>query len=138
MNSEPISGAAAAAAILPAIRGATASAATDPSPAASSATAPQTAPATPSANLDAQVRQAAEESNKKLSQANIALQFQVDLTPTGAVRSVKLLDSADHSVVMQFPSEQMLAVRDSIDQMLQSSEKGGVGALAGALFSKTA
>jgi hypothetical protein len=71
-----------------------------------------------------------------LRAANVALEFQVDLTPTGSVRSFKLLDASER-VVMQFPTEQMLAVRDNIDQMIQSSEKG-TGASAGALFSKTA
>lgn len=85
---------------------------------------------------DAAVRRAVADSNEKLKLANIDLRFQFNLDRHGGVRSVQLLDSATQQVVIQYPSETMLAVRDQIDQMIMQNEKGSLN--AGRLFSMLA
>lgn len=96
---------------------------------------PSTAPSF--AELADQVRKAVEESNRKLQAANVNLSFQFDVNADGELRSVKLMDSVKNQVVMQFPSEEMLAVREHVDEMIAANEKTGSGA-TGVLFSKIA
>jgi uncharacterized FlaG/YvyC family protein len=84
-----------------------------------------------------QVRKAVEESNRKLQAANVSLSFQFEVNAAGELRSVKLMDSVKNQVVMQFPSEEMLAVRANVDQMIAANEKTGSG-ITGVLFSKIA
>lgn len=104
---------------------------------AASASAP--APASPaSAPAEPEVRRAVLDANAKLSAAKVALEFSVDLDESGSVRSIRLMDAAANQVVMQFPSEQMLAVRDNIDSMIAAQGKEGIAALPGALFSQSA
>jgi uncharacterized FlaG/YvyC family protein len=84
-----------------------------------------------------QVRKAVEESNRKLQAANVSLSFQFEVNAAGELRSVKLMDSVKNQVVMQFPSEEMLAVRANVDQMIAANEKTGSG-ITGVFFSKIA
>lgn len=100
---------------------------------------PTSSPASPSISSPQQaddVQRAAQDANQKLRTANIDLQFQVDLEPTGAVRSVKLLDPSTNKVVFQFPSEDMLAIRDRVDAFIAANQTS-TELPPGLLFSKT-
>ena len=108
-----------------------------PTPAPTAPTAPTAADAPSVAELADQVRKAVEESNRKLQAANVSLSFQFEVNAAGELRSVKLMDSVKNQVVMQFPSEEMLAVRANVDQMIAANEKTGSG-ITGVLFSKIA
>jgi uncharacterized FlaG/YvyC family protein len=103
-----------------------------------SASAPPAAASSPPAPAEADVRRAVVDANAKLSAAKVALEFSVDLDESGSVRSIRLMDAAANQVVMQFPSEQMLAVRDNIDSMIAAQGKEGIGSLPGAIFSQSA
>jgi uncharacterized FlaG/YvyC family protein len=83
---------------------------------------------------EADVRRAVAESNAKLTLANINLQFRFNLETNGSLRSVQLLDSSTQQVVIQYPSETMLAIRDQIDLMIEQNQKPHLD--AGSLFSR--
>lgn len=139
MSPDPIPNNAAPAATVPLVFAKGASTQAPKAPvSAPSAPPPNPTPTVPSgAELADQVRKAVEESNRKLQAANVNLSFQFDVNAGGELRSVKLMDSVKNQVVMQFPSEEMLAVREHVDQMIAANEKTGSG-MTGVLFSKIA
>lgn len=58
--------------------------------------------------------------NSKIQSANKDLSLQFDLDDSGNFRSFKLVNQTTQEVIVQIPSEQMLAIRDQIDNLLQS------------------
>ena len=79
-------------------------------------------------------QQALQDSNDKLKTAKIDLQFRFNVDH--GVRSVQLLDPSTHQVIMQYPSEAIIAIGEDIDKMIQKDQKGS--AVAGVFFSKSA
>lgn len=115
----------------------------DSSAPAPSPVAPQKAPE-PSPE---QTKTLVAELNAKLKTQAPNLSFQFDVEPNGSLRSIKLVDDSNKLVVLQIPSEEMLAIRDRIDQMIQENEARreagkshsmSSSALVGALFSRKA
>jgi len=88
---------------------------------------PSTAPELPQAAAKSatgqfsaeQLKNVVDNINKTLSQANRNLEFSVDESTKRQV--VKLVDKETGDVVRQFPSEEMLAISRSIDEMQQGS-----------------
>lgn len=65
----------------------------------------------------AQLRNAVDNINKALKQANRNLEFSVDESTNKQV--VKLVDTETGDLVRQFPSEELLAISRAIDQIQQ-------------------
>lgn len=106
-----------------------------PAPRASSGTAPPPTQAA-LADQDAAVRRAVAESNAKLESSSLGLRFHFNLDAKGSLRDVQLLDSATGQLVMQYPSEAMLAIRDQLDRTITQIHNGAPA--SGILFSRRA
>ncbi len=80
---------------------------------------PQTAvkPAAEQKPSAEQLKSSVDSINKMLKQSNRNLEFSVDETTSRQI--VKLVDTETGTVVRQFPSEEMLAISRSIDQIQQ-------------------
>jgi flagellar protein FlaG len=86
-------------------------------------TAPQTVPQPspqPSSPSPEQVKKAVESINKALQSSNQGLEFSVD--PNTKTPVVKVTDKETGKVISQYPSEQVLAIAQSIDQYLSSHQ----------------
>ena len=83
------------------------------------------------------LKEALGDMNERMKASNINLEFQFE--KTGAVKSVKLIDTNTQQTILQFPSEQVLAIREQIDQWMSKNQpdSGYQGPLPGTLFSKT-
>lgn len=68
----------------------------------------------------AQLKSAVESINRALQQSNQSLEFSVD--PTTKTPVVKMLDKETGQVISQYPSEQVLAIAQSIDQFLSTHQ----------------
>jgi flagellar protein FlaG len=68
----------------------------------------------------AQVKSAVESINRALQQSNQSLEFSVD--PNTKTPVVKMVDKATGEVISQYPSEQVLAIAQSIDQFLNEHQ----------------
>lgn len=103
---------------LPAVNGGPAIAApvTFPPVAVANPPAPSSAqPASP-----AQLQSAVNKINKALQQSNQSLEFSVDATTKTPV--VKMVDTQTGKVIQQYPSQQTLAIAESIDQYLSEHQ----------------
>ena len=84
-----------------------------PAPAAS-------APADTSTNVATQppspqqLKAAVENVNKALQQSNLSLEFSVD--PSTKTPVIKMMDSQSGKVIRQYPSEEVIAIAQSIDE----------------------
>lgn len=77
----------------------------------------QTAAQPPTA---AQLKSAVDSINRALQQSNQSLEFSVD--PTTKTPVVKMTDKETGKVISQYPSEQVLAIAQSIDQFLSEHQ----------------
>lgn len=75
-----------------------------------------------------QIKTAVDNINKAMQQSNQSLEFSVDSTTHTPV--IKMMDTETGKVIRQFPSEQVLAIAQSIDQYLSEHQ------LQGGLFLK--
>ena len=64
-----------------------------------------------------QLKNAVDNINRSLQQSNISIQFSIDTDTQKTV--VKLIDSGNGEVIRQYPSEDMLAISKSIENMQQ-------------------
>jgi flagellar protein FlaG len=64
----------------------------------------------------AQLKSAVDSINRALQQSNQSLEFSVD--PTTKTSIVKMMDKETGKVISQYPSEQVLAIAQSIDDFL--------------------
>ena len=79
-----------------------------------------TAQAAVQAPSAAQLKTAVENINRAIQQSNQSLEFSVD--PTTKTPVVKLLDRETGKVISQYPSEQVLAIAQSIDEFLSTHQ----------------
>jgi flagellar protein FlaG len=79
--------------------------------------------ATPQRPSAEQLKTAVDNINKAMQQSNQSLEFSVDSTTHTPV--IKMMDTETGKVIRQFPSEQVLAIAQSIDQYL-SEHQGGL------------
>jgi len=79
---------------------------------------PAQAPAQPP--TAAQLKTAVDSINRALQQSNQSLEFSVD--PSTKTPVVKMVDKETGKVVSQYPSEQVLAIAQSIDQFLNEHQ----------------
>jgi flagellar protein FlaG len=89
-----------------------------PAQAAPAQTTPAQAPVQPP--TAAQLKTAVESINRALQQANQSLEFSVD--PTTKTPVVKMMDKETGKVISQYPSEQVLAIAQSIDEFLSAHQ----------------
>jgi flagellar protein FlaG len=89
-------------------------------PAEAAAQAPVPAQAAVQPPTSAQLKEAVENINRALQQSNKSLEFSVD--PTTKTPVVKVLDKETGKVISQYPSEQVLAIAESIDEFLSSHQ----------------
>jgi flagellar protein FlaG len=68
----------------------------------------------------AQLHSAVDSINRALQQSNQSLEFSVD--PTTKTPVVKMIDKETGNVISQYPSEQVLAIAQSIDQFLNDHQ----------------
>jgi flagellar protein FlaG len=68
----------------------------------------------------AQLKSAVDSINRALQQSNQSLEFSVD--PTTKTPVVKMTDKETGKVISQYPSEQVLAIAQSIDQFLSEHQ----------------
>jgi flagellar protein FlaG len=80
--------------------------------------APAQTPAQPP--TAAQLKTAVDSINRALQQSNQSLEFSVD--PTTKTPVVKMMDKETGKVISQYPSEQVLAIAQSIDQFLSAHQ----------------
>lgn len=73
------------------------------------------APGATSAQLNAAVDQA----NKSMQSIDSTVQFEVD--PDTNVMVIRIVDSSDHQVIRQVPTEEMLRIAKSLEQQLQGA-----------------
>lgn len=81
---------------------------------------PVAAQATAQPPTAAQLKSAVDSINRALQQSNKSLEFSVD--PTTKTPVVKMLDKETGQVISQYPSEQVLAIAQSIDQFLSEHQ----------------
>jgi len=67
-----------------------------------------------------QLKSAVDSINRALQQSNQGLEFSVD--PTTKTPVVKMVDKETGKVISQYPSEQVLAIAQSIDQFLSTHQ----------------
>jgi len=78
------------------------------------------APATPQPPTADQLKRAVESINKAMVQSNQSLEFSVD--PNTKTPVVKVTDTETGRVISQYPSEQVLAIAQSIDEYLSQHQ----------------
>lgn len=66
-------------------------------------------------NAESQVEHATEVANRFMDSLSLNLQFSVDKEVNKVV--VKVVDTATHEVIRQFPSEEMLAISKALDKL---------------------
>jgi len=87
------------------------------------ATAPQpAAPAHVTATPE-QLKNAVDNINKAMQQSNQSLQFSVDSATKTPI--IKMMDTETGRVIRQYPSEEVLAIAQSIDQYLNEHQLQG-------------
>jgi flagellar protein FlaG len=91
-------------------------------PAVAVASPPAQATEKPTAQppTSAQLKSAVDSINRALQQSNQSLEFSVD--PTTKTPVVKMMDKETGKVISQYPSEQVLAIAQSIDQFLSEHQ----------------
>jgi flagellar protein FlaG len=67
-----------------------------------------------------QLKAAVENVNKALQQSNLNLEFSVD--PNTKTPVVKMMDSQSGKVIRQYPSEEVIAIAQSIDEYLSQHQ----------------
>lgn len=88
-----------------------------PAPAVVANTQTKSTPQLPSPE---QLKNAVESLNKAMQQSNLSLEFSVD--PNTKTPVVKMMDSESGKVIRQYPSEEVLAIAQSIDQYLSEHQ----------------
>jgi flagellar protein FlaG len=68
----------------------------------------------------AQLKSAVDSINRALQQSNQSLEFSVD--PSTKTTVVKMMDKETGKVISQYPSEQVLAIAQSIDEFLSAHQ----------------
>lgn len=68
----------------------------------------------------AQLKTAVDSINRALQQSNQSLEFSID--PSTKTPVVKMLDKETGKVISQYPSEQVLAIAQSIDEFLSAHQ----------------
>lgn len=91
-------------------------------PAIGAGNQPANTPVPPSSQppSPAQLQSAVNKINKALQQSNQSLEFSVDATTKTPV--VKMIDTQTGKVIQQYPSQQTLAIAESIDQYLSQHQ----------------
>jgi flagellar protein FlaG len=84
------------------------------------APAQATAQATVQPPTAAQLKSAVDSINRAMQQSNQSLEFSVD--PTTKTPVVKMTDKETGKVISQYPSEQVLAIAQSIDEFLSAHQ----------------
>ena len=84
------------------------------------ATEKTTAQATAQPPTAAQLKSAVDSINRALQQSNQSLEFSVD--PSTKTPVVKMVDKETGKVISQYPSAQVLAIAQSIDQFLNEHQ----------------
>lgn len=77
-------------------------------------------PATAQPPTAEQVKRAVESINKAMVQSNQSLEFSVD--PNTKTPVIKVTDTETGKVISQYPSEQVLAIAQSIDEFLSTHQ----------------
>ncbi len=88
-----------------------------PAPAVVANTQTKSTPQSPSPE---QLKNAVESLNKAMQQSSLSLEFSVD--PNTKTPVVKMMDSESGKVIRQYPSEEVLAIAQSIDQYLSEHQ----------------
>jgi flagellar protein FlaG len=89
-------------------------------PAQTAATQTGTAQTTTQSPTSAQLNSAVNSINRALQQSNQSLEFSVD--PTTKTPVVKMVDKETGKVISQYPSEQVLAIAQSIDAFVNEHQ----------------
>lgn len=91
-------------------------------PATNAANQPANTPLQPNSQppSPAQLQSAVNKINKALQQSNQSLEFSVDATTKTPV--VRMIDTQTGKVIQQYPSQQTLAIAESIDQYLSQHQ----------------
>jgi flagellar protein FlaG len=83
---------------------------------ARAAEVPEYRPSQPSTSATtAQVTAAVDRANKSMQSIESTVQFEMD--PDSKVMVIKIVDSSDQKVLRQMPTEEMLRIASSLDQM---------------------
>jgi len=78
---------------------------------------PSVAQAEPQKPSNAQLKSAVDSINRALQQTNMKMELSIDSATKKPV--VKMMDSETGELIRQFPSEEVLAIANSIDQFLE-------------------